>query len=243
MNRVKLLNIGRLVLIRHGETPKNKEESGGFCYKDNQARERVGILQDRLHILTPEGHKQARIVGRGLKKHFGVPTCLIHSGFVRAKQTTEEILDVYGKKSAGGFPVIENPLVRERNSGYLSNMTDAEAMQNVSWAYDAWRIGDPFTIVPLGGESLASMCEGRLLHFLQQLDNHFSGYSNATIFVVSHGRTMLGLRYLLEGWTHDRINSALAPKSLENPPNCSVTYYEFSRMGDPILKSANWKLK
>lgn len=235
MNRVRLLNIGRLVFIRHGESTRNVAE-GGFCFEDNRQREAVGILQDRLYPLTPKGREQARAVGKGLNKVFGSPTCMIHSGFVRTKETTARILESYDC----GIPVIENPLVRERNAGYLGNMTMAEVMQNVPWAHEAWLIGDSFTILPLGGESLASMCEGRLLHFLQQLDNHFSGHSNATIFVVSHGRAILGLRYLLEGWSHDRINSALKN---ENPPNCSVTYYEFSRMGDPILKSANWKLK
>ncbi len=235
MQRVKMNNIKTLVLIRHGESTRNVAESG-FCYKNNRDREAVGVLQDRLYPLTNLGEKQAIAAGRGLKSFFGSPSCIIHSGFVRAKQTAGKILNVY--ESAGNYslPFIENPLVRERNAGYLGNMTHDEVLEYAPWAHAAWLTGDPFTIIPLGGESLASMCEGRLLLFLRQLDEDFLGKSDPTVFVVSHGRAILCLRYLLEGWSHDRMNSAVKN---ENPPNCSATTYDFSRMGNPELRFAN----
>ncbi len=90
---------------------------------------------------------------------------------------------------------------------------------------------------------MISMAEGRLTDFLKSLEEisienstENTGHRNSKIFVVSHGRAILGLRYLLEGWSYGRANYALAD---ENPPNCSVTHYQFGAFGHPHLQFAN----
>ena len=235
MKPVRLRNIRRLVLIRHGQSMRNVFMEA-FCFTDNKARESIGVLQDRLCPLTKKGLKQAKTAGLRLKKLFGAPNGIIHSGFSRAGQTACEILSAYKSEDGRGISISENNLIRERNSGYLSNMTFAEVREYFPWAHEAWLFSDPFTYIPPGGESIASMCEGRLSVFLNELDDLFLGTSDPTVFVVSHGRTIQGLRYLLEGWSHNLMNHSMKN---EVPPNCSVTLYEFSKLGYPIFKYAN----
>ncbi len=239
MKAIRLHNIRRLVLVRHGQSLRNKLMDK-FCFADEKSREAVGPLQDRLCPLTEKGRKQAAAAGRRLKDIFGVPSDIIHSGFLRAEQTAKAIAGAYAADENNKFAFREDNLLRERNSGYLSDMTHAEIGRYFPWANQAWKYSDPFTYIPPGGESIASMCEGRLLLFLRQLDEHFLGQVGPTVFTVSHGRTVQGLRYLLEGWDHSRMNHSLKH---EVPSNCSATLYEFSRLGQPILKYANRTFK
>ena len=233
---MRFRNIERLVLIRHGQSKKNIEETGPF-YKNNAQRERVGIFQDRLIPLTPNGLKQAKKVGKALKKLFGVPEKLFHSGYVRTKQTTGGILGAYSDTELQRIKVKENHLIRERNPGYLWNFTEAEVQEVFPWWGTHWYYADPFVTVPIGGESIASMCEGRLSLFFRNLDEEFSdSCDGGTVFLVSHGRAILGMRYLLENWNYDQMCGALKNG---NPPNCSVTYYSFDSSGNPRLEFAN----
>lgn len=229
--------VSTLVLIRHGFSLRNKYETAGPFYKDDEQRKKVGISQDRLIPLVEEGREQARRAGRGIRELLGVPDYLFNSGFLRTKQTTEAILEAYSLEELKNLIVKESHLVRERNPGYLWNFTVAEVEERFPWWEDYWRKADPFIIVPLGGESMASICEGRLAAFLRSLDEELpytpGGFK---VFVVSHGRAILGMRYLLENWSYERIIHALAN---ENPPNCSATCYEFNHNGRPVLSFAN----
>lgn len=236
---MRLRNIGRLILVRHGQSLRNVHMDK-FCFADDKARDAVKPLIDRLCPLTEKGRKQAEIAGRRLRKLFGVPSEIIHSGFTRAENTAKGILGAYNVDENYRIVFREDNLLRERDSGYLSNMTRAEIAKDFPWAGHAWKFSDPFTYLPPGGESIISMCEGRLRLFLEQLDEHFLGQVRPTVFTVSHGRTVQGLRYLLEGWDHDRMNHSLKH---EIPPNCSATVYEFSKLGEPVLKYANRKFK
>lgn len=235
---MKLQGIRDLVLIRHGESLRNISECKGSFYQNNADRESVGILQDRLIPLTPKGHQQAREAGVGLKAEFGIPDTLIHSGFLRTLETTAGILQAYSDEGLAGLKILENHLVRERNSGYLMNCTEKEVQDRFYWWQDYWRTSDKFSVTPIGGESIASMTEGRILAFLKMLESDSNKKGGNTIFVVSHGRAILGMRYLLEDWSYERIIYAL---DNENPPNCSATHYRFDAFGKPQLQYANKK--
>lgn len=231
-----LQGIRDLVLIRHGESKRNAMEGQGPFYQNDADREAVGILQDRLIPLIEEGHQQARNAGRALKRKFGIPDLLFHSGFLRTIETTDGILKAYSEKESLKFKIIENHLIRERNPGYLMNCTKLEVQERFYWWQDYWRSADKFSAIPFGGESLASMAEGRLTTFLKLLEEVSHKKGGNKIFAVSHGRAILGIRYLLEDWSYERINQALAE---ENPPNCSATYYKFDACGQPHLQFAN----
>ncbi len=231
-----LRGVRDLILIRHGESIRNISESKGPFYQSNEAREAVGVLQDRLFPLTKNGHRQARNAGRGLKSQFGIPDLVIHSGFARTVETTDGILKAYSGKERAKFQVLENHLIRERNSGYLMNYTEKEVREMFPWWGDYWHYADKFLVIPMGGESMISMAEGRSTAFLKLLEADSYKKGGNKIFVVSHGRAILGLRYLLEDWSYGRANYALAN---ENPPNCSATYYRFGAYGHPHLQFAN----
>lgn len=232
--------VSSLVLIRHGKSLRNLYETSGPFYENDEQRAKVGIFRDRLMPLVEEGQEQARRTGRKLKEMMGAPDYFYHSGFERTKQTTAEILKAYNSEETRQIDVIEDHRVRERNPGYLWNFTVAEVNKFFPWWEDYWRKADPFITFPLGGESIASMCEGRLSEFLGCLDERLPKrsalYHDNKIWIVSHGRAILGLRYLLENWSYERIHSALRN---ENPPNCSATCYEFNHNGRPVLSFAN----
>lgn len=231
-----LQGIRDLVLIRHGESKRNVMESKGSFYQNKEDRESIGIFQDRLTPLTKKGNGQAQKAGKGLKRKFRIPDLLFHSGFLRTIETTNGILKAYSEKELVKFKVRENHLIRERNPGYLMNYIEAEVQEMFSWWRDYWRTADKFSVIPIGGESIASMAEGRLTSFLKSLEEVSYKKRGSKIFVVSHGRAILGMRYLLEDWSYEKIIFAL---DNENPPNCSATYYKFDAFGKPHLQFAN----
>ena len=233
---MKLQNVSTLVLIRHGESVRNIAEKSGPFFENYEARKKFGRVRDRLIPLTSNGVGQARKAGRGLKRLFGVPDWLFHSGFVRTRQTTDGILSAYSKKELLRTRIRENRLIRERDAGYFSDFTQKEIQELFPWWNNYWHNHDRFLTVPFGGESIVSVCEGRLLTFLKLLEDFSYKKGGKKIFLVSHGRAILGMRYLLEDWSYEKMNDALAN---ENLLNCSVTYYLFDPYGRPHLQFAN----
>lgn len=235
--KLKLRRIRSLFLARHGQSLRNIAESKGPFFKDEQQREKYGNYSDHLIPLTEKGLKQARSLGKKLKKQFGIFDYVIHSGFQRARQTASGILEAYSENELKVMSVSENLLIRERDPGYFINLTEAEVKENWPWWGNHWFYSDPFLVVPFGGESVAKMCEGRLSEFLRRLDEELPATDHrSNVLLVSHGRTTLGLRYLLEGWSHERMNHEIRHG---NPPNCSVTHYKFDVCGQAQLQFAN----
>ena len=227
-----------MVLVRHGQSLRNIAESKGPFFKDNRERERYGNCSDCLIPLTKLGMRQAKRAGRGLKQELLVFDYVIHSGYQRTRQTAEEILRAFTKRELGEMKVLEDLLIRERDCGYLINFTEAEVKETFPWWRDYWFNNDPFLATPLGGESMAKMCEGRLMEFFRRLEGRCAASyrDRKNVLLVSHGRTILGIRYLLEGWSHERMNQAIKN---ENPPNCSATWYSYDHSGKAELKFEN----
>lgn len=235
---MRLTRVGELVLVRHGETTMNcvYEKNRAPYFQNCRERENVGILQDRFEPLTKKGLAQSRRVGRDLKDLFGVPSHLFHSGFKRTIQTTEQLLRAYKQKELRQIFVKECHLVRERNAGYLRTLTQDEVKEFFPWWETYWSTTDSFSVIPLGGESIASICEGRLTQFLRGLDDLPWKGQKHKIFVVSHSRAITGMRYLLEGWDYDTVVRHLQHT---NVLNCSITSYLFDNQGRPFLSLAN----
>lgn len=218
------MELSSLVFVRHGQSVRNMVEDNALqslscSYFQNEAdRQRGGAFEDRVIPLTEKGLEQARKTGKVLKETFGIFSHVIHSGYVRTIQTTQGILEAYTEEERRQMTLMESLLIRERDPGYCHNMTIEEVKKNFSWMEKYWTAGEAFFRVPIGGESVAQMCSGRLLLFLNSLK-----FMNASkVLVVSHGRSILGMRYLLEKWSYEKINHALKH---ENPPNCAVTEY------------------
>lgn len=233
-------SLANLFLVRHGESLRNIAESKGPFFKNNEEREKYGNCADHLIPLTEKGLKQARNLGKNLKKEFGIFDLVIHSGYRRAKETAESILKAYSEKELKNFSVSENLLIRERDAGYFMNLTEEEVRENWPWWGSYWFNSDPFLVVPYGGESVAKMCEGRLPEFLRRLDEELSeNHHRSNVLLVSHGRAIIGMRYLLEGWSHERVNHEIRHG---NPPNCSVAFYKFDDSGQAKLQFVNRNL-
>jgi len=232
---LRLRRIQNLVLVRHGQSVRNK--SKGPFFKDNQEREKYGNCVEHLVPLTEKGLRQARGLGKGLKKKFGIFDCVIHSGYQRARQTAGEVLKAYSKEELREMVIGEDFSIRERDSGYFANFTEAEVQEYFPWWGNYWLNNSRFLATPFGGESVAGMCEGRLTEFFRRLDEWLPAtYDKSNVLLVSHGRAIHGMRYLLEGWDHERVDWEIRDS---NPPNCSVTYYRFDSLGKAELQFAN----
>ena len=87
--------MGRIYLVRHGETPKNK----------------LKIVQPADEPLSEDGFNQARLLAEALKQTaFNRVLC---SDQPRALQTAQTIL------AGSALPITRTPLLRERNFGAL----------------------------------------------------------------------------------------------------------------------------
>jgi broad specificity phosphatase PhoE len=117
--------VGRLVLIRHGESEGNRNR----------------LFTAHPHVpLTEEGRAQARRAGERVAKSFA-PTQVVASPFLRARQTAAIIGEVLG------LAVVVEEDLHERNYGELAGLP----YDTVRAGYDptefwAWR--------PPGGETL-----------------------------------------------------------------------------------------
>jgi broad specificity phosphatase PhoE len=207
----------RLVLIRHGETPRNKHK-GSLYFTDEAARSSLPDVSYAAMPLTAEGRRQAEATGDGLRARFGVPDRLYHSGFRRTAETKDGILSAYNPAERERIRVFENTFLRERDSGYTYNMTAEEATRAFPWLADYWRTHGNFYGRPPGGESFADVVR-RVYLFLDML---FRDCEASTVFVVTHGGTKRCFRYLLERWSPEQMEAS------QEVENCGVTVYGYS---------------
>ncbi|MBI3046020.1 MAG: histidine phosphatase family protein [Candidatus Harrisonbacteria bacterium] len=229
------MSLKTLILIRHAESLRNVVETGTF-YKNNQERDKVGLMRDCLVPLTEKGRRQARKTGRALKKRYGVPDYFFYSPYVRAKDTMNDILGAYNPEEVKLMSIKEELLIRERDSGYCHNLIEAEIRQNFPWFLEYWHWAPILERVPIGGESILQIAEGRLSLFLKKVRELPCELGPVKIAVVSHGRAIIGLRYLLEGWDYERANYEIEHN---NPRNSSVTVYTMNCFGDAKLEFTN----
>ena len=211
-----------LVIIRHAESERNKAKKGSVYFADEEARKDVvGIPDDKISI-TRVGEFQAAETGVELRKRFGIPDYLYHSGYKRTIQTTEGILKAYPNEEREKIKIRQNIFIRERDPGYTYDMTQDEAERNFPWLKRYWEEFGGFLSYPPGGESLAKMVE-RVYLFLNML---FRDRAGQKVFVVTHGGTLRCFRFILEHWDYSQ---ALKWPPGQSPENCGVTVYEYDR--------------
>lgn len=223
-----------LLLIRHAQSMRNEAKPKGEVYfADKEARRMVEGIPDHEISLTSEGIRQAKETGEAVRQRFGVPDYLYHSGYARTIQTADGLLAAYSEAERRNIEVRHHLFLRERDSGYAYDMTQAEAEAAFPWLQAYWKTHGGFFARPPGGESLADVVK-RVYAFLNML---FRDRSGKKVFVVMHGGTLRCFRYILERWTYDQ---ALAWPSGENPHNCGLTYYEFDpEKGRLVLREYN----
>ncbi len=226
-----------LVLLRHGESVKNVLcQNFDRFYKNDEERKKIGISEDCLIPLTKEGRRQAVETGKALKSNFGIFDLVVHSGYVRAAATTEEVLKAYTPEEKARMWTEESFLIRERDYGPCADMTVEEIERFFPWFLDYRKSAEPFTMVPPCGESIIEMCSGRLLIFLNQLQAMTAGIPYAKVLVVSHLNAIRGLRYLIERWSYEKMNEMMKN---ERVLSCAVNAYRFDALGQFILQFQN----
>ncbi len=145
----------KLVIIRHGETEMNKEERlQGSRNKDiplnDEGRKEVARLRDELLIF---------------------PQKIYTSPLIRAKQTALIINERFN------VPLIEDPLLVERDFGTLSGKQKSEVDQNILNA----DLEERYDYHPFGGEDVGDVRK-RVMQFLAQLNLE----NDETNFIVTH---------------------------------------------------------
>lgn len=209
-----------LVLVRHGQSPRNVARRGNTFFPDEDSRRGLRGEPDHLTPLTELGVSQAIEVGRLVRERFGSFDYLYHSGYKRAAQTAEHMVQAFSPDDRARLQVRHNLFLREREPGFAYDMTTAEAEAAFPWLQEHWDTFGRFFARPPGGESLADVAQ-RVYLFLGML---FRNRANARVLVVSHGGTMRMFRYLLERWTYEDV---VTRWSTEPVPNCGVIAYQF----------------
>ena len=210
-----------VVLVRHAESARNQAKKGSVYFADDAARRVVRGTADHLIPLTAEGTEQARQTGRAIRERFGVFDYVYTSGYTRTEQTAEGILEAYTDEERAHTNVRMNLFVRERDSGYGYDMTEAEAEAAFPWLEEYWQTFGGFLARPPGGESIADVV-GRVHTFLNTI---FRDRAGQKVLVVTHGGTIRCLRFALERWTYEQAERWPPGQA---PANCGVTAYRYS---------------
>lgn len=223
----------RVIFIRHGESVRNELKKGAVYFADDDAREQVRGISDDKVPLTNLGWQQATTTGVLLRRKFGVPDYLYHSGYLRTIQTAEGILDVYLAGERDRVRVRMNASIRERHAGYSYDMTKQEAETAFPWLDEYWKTHGGFIARPPGGDSLADVAE-RVYKFINML---FRDRAGMDVWAVTHGGTLRCIRFLFEHWTYDQ---AIAWPAGQSPKNCGLTVYQYDpNVGRLVLTEYN----
>lgn len=215
----------QIILIRHAESERNKALEGGALFITDPAQlEKVGKVPDHKIGLTEKGHEQARTTSKFLIEHFGPPEIIFYSGYARTKQTAEGILSGLAVKP----PLIENLLIRERENGYTHTLLQDDKEKHFPYLQDYWDIVGGIFARPVGGESLLDVIEKRLRPFLEYLNKNYAGKN---VVLVTHGRVIQCLRFLLLGASVEEMETFIGdPKNA--PLNCSISVFENVQSGE-----------
>ncbi len=209
-----------IIVIRHGQSLRNLIMGGGFVLPDEAARIRLGDVYDHTVPLTDEGWRQARETGPRLIKTFGMPDCIYHSGYVRAEQTVEGLLEHLQPEERGQIRVYHKIELRERDPGYIWHMTKAEVDCHFPWMQEYHRRVGKFFYRPPGGQSIAELADGRVHSMIGTAIRDRPG---EVVWFVCHGHVARALRFNLE-----RITIADTDAMVREPiPNVAVTRYVY----------------
>jgi probable phosphoglycerate mutase len=169
--------MGRLVLIRHGESEGN--------------RARAFTLTPDVPI-TETGREQVRAAAEVIASRF-TPVRMVSSPFRRARQTA----DIIAQRLALAVEVEED--LRERSYGTLAGQPYEAARRCADYDPESYWLWCP----PGGGETLVSVAAraGAVL------DRVARAVPDADVVVVSHGAVMMALwQHVTGSWRPGRVS-------------------------------------
>lgn len=209
-----------LVVVRHAESLRNSVKNKDSVFITEHEKKKLNGYTDSSMPLTPKGIEQARKLGRGLASDFKTFDIAFHSGYARAESTLSELRKEFPRAMREQMKIEKNVLIRERDTGYTSGMTQEETARFFPFLQEYWERNGSFFTAPPGGESLAQTCT-RIATFYEMLCRTHAGKN---VLVVTHGGVIACFSALLEKKPYDQV---VFWKRGEEPGNCNVTAYKF----------------
>jgi 2,3-bisphosphoglycerate-dependent phosphoglycerate mutase len=193
--------MGRLVLLRHGESQWNLE---------NRFTGWVDVP------LSARGEEEAREAG---KKLIGYRfDRAFTSVLTRAIETLRIVLEVIGQSH---IPIEKDQALNERMYGELQGLNKAETAKKYGeQQVKLWRRS--YDIRPPGGESLKDTAERVLPYYKSRIEPHV--LAGETILIVAHGNSLRALVMHLDRLTPDQVLEL-------NIPTGAPLLYEFGPEG------------
>ena len=174
--------MGRLVLLRHGESQWNLE---------NRFTGWVDVP------LSPRGIQEARNAGEKLRP-FRFDRAFT-SVLQRANETLRLALDVIGQPQ---IPIEKDKALNERMYGDLQGLNKAETAKKYGEdQVKIWRRS--YDVRPPGGESLKDTAERVLPYYMQAIKPHL--LKGETILIAAHGNSLRALVMELENLSKEQV--------------------------------------
>ncbi|MFI5362449.1 MAG: 2,3-diphosphoglycerate-dependent phosphoglycerate mutase [Elusimicrobiota bacterium] len=200
--------MGKLVLVRHGQSQWNLENRfTGWVDVD----------------ITPLGAEEARRAGRELK---GVKFDAAYTSVLkRAQQTLDIILEEIGQP---GLPTEKDAALNERHYGDLQGLNKAETAKKYGdEQVHIWRRS--FDVKPPNGESLKDTAARTLPYFEAKIRPAVAAGKN--VLVVAHGNSLRAIVMGLEKLTPEQILKV-------EIGTCRPIAYDIGPKGDVLKKTA-----
>ena len=193
--------MGRLVLLRHGESQWNLE---------NRFTGWVDIP------LSPKGEQEAKEAG---KKLTGMRfNRAFSSVLTRAIETLRIVLEVTGQ---AGIPIERDQALNERMYGELQGLNKAETAKKYGdQQVKIWRRS--YDVRPPGGESLKDTAERTLPYYTQHVKPYL--LKGETVIVAAHGNSLRALVMELDHLSKEEVLEL-------NIPTGVPLLYEFDTTG------------
>jgi len=200
--------MGKLVLVRHGQSQWNLE---------NRFTGWVDVP------ITGKGTEEAVRAGRALK---GIAFDLAFtSDLKRAQQTLDILLKESGQKK---IPIEKSAALNERHYGDLQGLNKAETARKYGDAQvHLWRRS--FDVKPPNGESLKDTAARTLPYFDEKILPAASGGKN--VLVSAHGNSLRAIVMGLEKLTPEQILKV-------EIGTCQPIVYDIGARGEVLKKSA-----
>lgn len=193
--------MGRLVLLRHGESQWNLE---------NRFTGWVDVP------LSPKGRQEAREAGEKLKGYRFDRAYT--SVLTRAIDTLAIVLEVTGQT---GIPIEKDQALNERMYGELQGLNKAETARKYGdHQVKLWRRS--YDIPPPGGESLKDTAERVLPYYERRIQPEI--LAGKTLLVAAHGNSLRALVMRLDGLSPEQVLEL-------NIPTGAPLLYEFDQAG------------
>lgn len=174
--------MGRLVLLRHGESQWNLE---------NRFTGWIDVP------LSPKGRQEAQEAGHKLRGY--TFDRAFTSVLMRAIDTLTIVLQVTGQT---GIPVEKDQALNERMYGELQGLNKAEtALKYGEQQVKLWRRS--YDIRPPGGESLKDTAERVLPYYQRRIEPEI--LAGKTILVAAHGNSLRALVMYLEQLSREKV--------------------------------------